>query len=102
RVHAGHGAERGRGRERVTRVQIAAAALAVVERQQNLRGRDAEAPEDVVVRVREENLAGRGRGLLVLQTRAARVDLELARSQRDGARGDDDDFLARLAECRDV
>ena len=77
-------------------------ALAVVDREQHLCGGDPESAEHLLIRVREQDLSRRGRRLLVLEPRAAPVELQLARAERDGARRHDHDFLALRAQLGDV
>ena len=57
--------------ERGARIQVAPAALAVLEREQHLRDRDALLFEQLLVGVRQANLADRGGGLAFLQPQRA-------------------------------
>ena len=85
-VHDRNGAVVQQREQRLARVQIADAALAVVDREQHLRRFDPEAREHLLIRVSEQDLScGRG-GLAVLETRAARIHLELPHAERDRAR----------------
>jgi hypothetical protein len=52
--------------------------------------------------MRKNDLSGCRCGLALLEPRAALFEVQLAPPERDGARRDDDDFLAGAAEIRDV
>ena len=72
-----HGAQRQQLREGGAGVEVAAALLGVVRGQQDLRHGDAVARQRFLVGVRQADLAGRGRGLLLLQPQGAAAQPEM-------------------------
>ena len=93
-----HGAERQQRGHGLAGIEIAAALLGVVERQQDLRHGDAVARQRLLVGVRELDLAGRGGGLALLELQRAGRQLEMRAAEADGAGGDQHDLAAAL--CR--
>ena len=84
------------------RVEVAAAILGVVQRQQQLRGGQALGGQRLAPGLRQADLADRGGGLLFLQPEAALVQAERTPRQRDGAGGDHDHVDAARAQRGDV
>ena len=95
-AQAQQGLQRGAG------VEIAAAGLGVVQRDQHLADAQAAAAEALLIGVGEDDLAHRGRRLLLLQPVRAPLEAERATAQCDRARGDDDHLLAAGGEHGDV
>ncbi len=88
--------------ERAARIQVAAPLFGVAEGQQHLRDRAVVLLEHFLPRVRETNLADGRRGLAFLELELAGREPELAPAERDGAGGDDHDFLPAGTHRRDV
>ena len=95
-------AEAEQGVQRGARVEVAAAVLRVVQRQQQLRGGQALGGQCLAPGLRQADLADRGRGLLFLQPEAALLQAERAACQRDGAGGDHDDVDTARPQGGDV
>ena len=89
-------------RHGLARVEVAAALLGIVERQQDLRHRDAVSRQRLLVGMRELDLAGRGGGLAFLEFERARCKLEMGAAETDGAGRHQHDLAAALVEARDI
>ena len=88
--------------QRIARVQVATATFTVVEREQHLGSRESMLSQQLLVGMREHDLAGRGSRLALVETRAPRIQAELTRAERDRAGRDDDDLLPRAMQLRDL
>ena len=88
--------------QRGARVEVAAAVLGVVQRQQQLRGGQALGGERLAPGLGQADLADRGGGLLFLQAQPTLVQAKRAARQRDGAGGHHDHVGAAGAERGDV
>ena len=88
--------------ERAARVQVATALFGVAEGQQHLRDGAVVLLEHFLPCVREADLANGRRRLAFLELELAGREPELAPAERDGAGGDDHDFLAAGPHRRDV
>src|SRR5881392_817565 len=73
------------------RVQVAAAALAVLESEQHLRHGHIAPLEQLLVGMRESDLSHRSGGLTLLQPQRAVLEPEPAPAERNGARCHQDD-----------
>ena len=101
-VDDGDCAMREQGVDRAPGIEIAAALLGVAEREQDLGGLHAALAEDVLVGVRERDLADGGRGLALLQFQRATGQAEDMTADRNGTGRDDDHFLAGAMHRGDV
>ena len=97
-----HGAQLQQGVDGGAGVEMPAALLGIVERQQDLRHGDVVARQRFLIGMRQADLAGGGRGLLLFQPQRAGRQAQMAAADRDGAGGDDDHFLPARAAARDV
>ena len=97
-----HGAQPEQRAHGLARVEIAAALLGIVERQQHLRHGDAVARQRLLVGVGELDLAGGGGGLALLELERAGRQLEMRAAEPDGAGGDQHDLAAAFVQARDV
>ena len=88
--------------ERRARVEIAAAVLGVVERQQQLRGGEAVRRQCLAPGLRQPDLSDGGGGLLFLQPQALLLQAERTARQGDGAGGHHDHLGAARAQRGDV
>jgi hypothetical protein len=95
-----HGAEAQQGGQRAAGIEVAAPLLGVVERQQDLRDGDLVAGQRLLVGVRQQDLAGGGGGLLLLQPQRPGRQLQVAAADRDGAGGDQDAPRSRAPGMR--
>ena len=95
-----HRAQRQQRARGGARVEIAAALLGVVERQQHLRRRDAVARQRVGIGLGQADLPGRGGGLLSSSLQRAGWQAEMAAAERDGAGRDQDAPPGRRARQR--
>ena len=86
----------------VARVEIAAALLGVAERQQDLRGDEPARARQLLVGVRQADLADGGRRLALLELERALGQLQGVAAERDGARRHEHDLLALRGERGDV
>ena len=91
-VDDGDAAELEQGAERGAGIQVAAAVLAVLEREQELRGRQPLGRERIRPGAGQADLPDRGGGLLLLQLQLLAGQAEGAAGERDGAGGDQDDL----------
>ena len=90
------------GVQGAARIEVAAALLGVAQGQQNLRHGDLVRLQQLLVGVREANLADRRSRLTLLEFQLAGVQPEMPPAERDRARGHQDHLLAALAQARDV
>ena len=97
-----HRAELEKRAHRGARVQVPAAGLGVLRRQQDLRHTDAMRRQRLAPGMRQRDLAGGGGGLFFLERQLAAVDAKLAPAERDRPARDDDDILAGLAQHGDI
>ena len=88
--------------QRVDGVEIAAPVLAVIQCQEDLCRGDPVGAQDLLVRMGQPDLTGRGRGLTFLQPRGTRIDTQGPGAERNGARRYDHDLLAGGAHGRDL
>ena len=86
----------------MARVEVAAPLLGVAERQQDLRGEEAAGARELLVGMREADLADGGGGLALLQLQRALGQFQRVAPERDGAGGHDDELLAGRGEHGDV
>ncbi len=91
-----HDAEPEQGLDRGAGVEVAAAGLGVVERDQDLGGLEADPGEALLPGAGEQDLARGGGGLLLLQPQRALRQAQAVAAQRDRTGGDDGDLLAAL------
>ena len=77
---------------------MAAPVFGIVEGEQDLGHGDAVAGEGLLIGMGEADLAGGGRGLLLLQPQRAGGEAEMAPADGDGAGGDEDHLLPLGAE----
>ncbi len=76
--------------------------LGIAEGQQDLRDRDVMARQRLLIGVGQADLAGRGRGLLLLEAQRSGGEAEMTPPDRDGAGRNQDHIGAALAQRRDV
>ena len=97
-----HGAHRRQAAERLARVEIAAALLGVLQRQQHLAGDDAVPMQAQRPGARQRDLADRRRRLAVLELQRAALEAGDAPAERDRSRGDDQHVGAALVQRGEV
>ena len=90
------------GFQRRPGVQIAPAALAVLQSEQDLGDGDLLSLEQLLVGMREANLPHGGGGLALLQAQGALGEAELAAPEGDGTRGHQDDLLPPFPQPQQV
>ena len=101
-VDDGHRAHLQQGGDRGARVEIVAALLGDVGRDENLPGHHAIVRQRRFPGAAQCDLADAGGGLALLQRQRRPVELQDTPPQRDGARGDDDDLGAAPAQRVDI
>ena len=94
--------ERQQRLERRARVQVARALLAVLQRQQHLRHGHVAGFEQLLVGMRQADLADRSCRLALLQAQRSRGQPQVPPTQRDGARGHQHHLLPAAVQAQQV